>query len=115
MDCFNSYPFYGVQFHPEKNLYEWVRNRNVPHSLSATRAAQYFAEFFVEQCRYSLHHFPGGEAEEDALLIYNYPAKFTSQYKSVFTQTYYFDDHESKTQPSVVNIANKINNLILPC
>lgn len=44
-----TYPFYGVQFHPEKNLYEWKTGKNIPHGSDATRAAQYFANFFVNE------------------------------------------------------------------
>jgi len=44
-----GYPFYGVQFHPEKNLYEWVTGKNIPHGRNATLAAQYFANFFVNE------------------------------------------------------------------
>ncbi|CAN7945389.1 unnamed protein product, partial [Ixodes hexagonus] len=47
-----SYPFYGVQFHPEKNSFEWAldgHHRNIPHSHDATRLNQYLADFFVEE------------------------------------------------------------------
>lgn len=45
-----DYPFWGVQFHPEKNVYEWGANlTSVPHWPSAIKAGQYFAEFFVNQ------------------------------------------------------------------
>ena len=44
------YPIWGVQFHPEKNIFEWSsKYRSIPHSAAAVRAAQYFAEFFVNQ------------------------------------------------------------------
>lgn len=41
-------PFYGVQWHPEKNLFEWSFS-SIPHTRPAIRAAQYIANFFVEQ------------------------------------------------------------------
>ena len=45
-----DYPIWGVQFHPEKNIFEWSsKYRSIPHSAAAVRAAQYFAEFFVNQ------------------------------------------------------------------
>lgn len=44
-----SLPFYGIQFHPEKNIYEWVTEKNIPHGSKATQAAQYFANFFVNE------------------------------------------------------------------
>lgn len=86
-----KYPFYGVQFHPEKNIYEWIANRNIPHTTNAIRAAQYFATFFVNEARHSLNHFPGGIAEENTVLIYNYPTNFTALVKSAYEQCYLFD------------------------
>lgn len=43
------YPFYAVQFHPEKNTYEWTTKEDIPHSPNAIKTAQYFANFFVNQ------------------------------------------------------------------
>ena len=42
-----KYPFYAVQFHPEKNLYEWTLKEKIPHSKEAMETAQYFADFIV--------------------------------------------------------------------
>ncbi|XP_022168636.1 gamma-glutamyl hydrolase A-like, partial [Myzus persicae] len=39
-----NYPFVGLQFHPEKNAYEWERND--PHSWSAIYSARYFYDWF---------------------------------------------------------------------
>lgn len=45
-----NYPFWGLQFHPEKNSFEWVDAfTSVPHSPSAIKSGLYFAEFFVNQ------------------------------------------------------------------
>ena len=45
-----GYPFFGVQFHPEKNMYEWgVNYASVPHSPTSVQAGLYFAEFMVNQ------------------------------------------------------------------
>ena len=44
-----KYPFYGVQFHPEKNNFEWIEGKNIPHGLNATKIGRYFAEFFVDE------------------------------------------------------------------
>ena len=46
-----KYPFYAVQFHPEKNIYEWTVKENIPHSIEAMESAQYFANFFVNEGR----------------------------------------------------------------
>lgn len=87
----NSYPFYGVIFHPEKPIYEWVAGRNIPHSSNAIHANQYFAQFFVSECRRSTNKFAGGVDEENSVLIYNYPTNFTALVKSAYTQCYMFD------------------------
>lgn len=43
------YPFYAVQFHPEKNIYEWTTKEKLPHSAKAIAVGQYFANFFIAQ------------------------------------------------------------------
>lgn len=83
------YPFYGVQFHPEKNLYEWVRNKNISHSAHAISAAQYFSDFFVNEARKSDHRFKDAKTE-DQYVIYNFPAAFTGLKGSAFEQSYLF-------------------------
>jgi gamma-glutamyl hydrolase len=44
-----TYPLYGLQFHPEKNIYEWKEGKVHPHSAEAIRVSQYFANFFVNE------------------------------------------------------------------
>ncbi|NWW76713.1 GGH hydrolase, partial [Climacteris rufus] len=84
-----EYPIYGVQWHPEKNPFEWKPSPGIPHSPSAVRAAYYMADFFVNEARKSLHHF-SSEDEEEKELIYNYKPVFTGT-SSVFQQVYFFD------------------------
>ncbi|XP_046603493.1 chitobiosyldiphosphodolichol beta-mannosyltransferase-like [Neodiprion virginianus] len=81
-------PFYGIQFHPEKNLYEWVANKNIPHNPEASLASQYFANFFVNEARKNSHSFPNGADLDE--LIYNYQITFTGRKNSSFMQTYMF-------------------------
>lgn len=83
-------PFYGIQFHPEKNIYEWVRNKNISHTPNAIKAAQYFADFFVNEARKSGQSFQS-EAEIDRHVIYNFPVAFTGLKKSAFEQCYLFE------------------------
>ncbi|XP_043474242.1 gamma-glutamyl hydrolase B-like [Leptopilina heterotoma] len=84
-----KYPFYGLQFHPEKNDYEWVKGRNIPHSRNATIINQYFADFLVIEARKNFHKF---EDEEEKLktLIYNYNPTYTGLKKSLMIQSYFF-------------------------
>ena len=46
-----KYPFYGVQYHPEKNIFDWDGPLNVDHSRNAIAFAQGLADFFVQQGR----------------------------------------------------------------
>jgi len=46
------YPIYGVQFHPEKNAYEWKVTNKIPHTVSAVSAGQYFANFFINEGKF---------------------------------------------------------------
>ncbi|XP_069478221.1 gamma-glutamyl hydrolase [Ambystoma mexicanum] len=44
-----KYPIYGVQWHPEKNPYEWKTPSSTSHSLQAIKAAFHMAYFFVNE------------------------------------------------------------------
>uniref|UniRef100_A0A8C5Q3L0 folate gamma-glutamyl hydrolase n=1 Tax=Leptobrachium leishanense TaxID=445787 RepID=A0A8C5Q3L0_9ANUR len=85
-----TYPIYGVQWHPEKNPFEWKRNSDISHVAEAIHVAFYMAEFFVNEARKSLHTFPDDSLEKKAL-IYNYNPKYTGN-NSVFEQVYFFDE-----------------------
>ncbi|XP_058463331.1 gamma-glutamyl hydrolase-like isoform X4 [Malaya genurostris] len=84
-------PFYGIQFHPEKNVYEWVRNKNISHSVNAIKVSQYFADFFVSEARKSNHHF-SSQDDIDRHVIYNFPVYFTGLKRSAFEQCYLFEE-----------------------
>lgn len=79
-----------MQFHPEKVLYEWIRNRNISHTENAVASAQYFAQFFVNECRKNANRF-NSINEENQMLIYNYPVTFTGRLNSTFEQSYLFE------------------------
>ncbi|XP_011874353.1 PREDICTED: gamma-glutamyl hydrolase-like [Vollenhovia emeryi] len=84
-----QFPFYGLQFHPEKNLYEWVTGKNIPHGANATIPSQYFANFFVNEARKNSNEFTTRQ-EEMQSLIYNYPVTYTALQNSSFQQCYMF-------------------------
>ncbi|XP_064867338.1 gamma-glutamyl hydrolase-like [Oncorhynchus nerka] len=46
-----TYPFYGFQWHPGVNRFQWDPNLNFPHSSEAVRDASSFNEG-----RRNLHH-----------------------------------------------------------
>lgn len=44
-----KYPFYGVQWHPEVNRFQWAREANIPHSPHAVQLSARLSEFFVQE------------------------------------------------------------------
>nr|XP_006113705.1 gamma-glutamyl hydrolase [Pelodiscus sinensis] len=85
----HKYPIYGVQWHPEKNPFEWKISAGISRSPSAMKVAHYTADFLVNEARKSLHYFPNKD-EETKALIYNYIPVFTAEFSS-FEQVYFFD------------------------
>ncbi|KAG7527007.1 gamma-glutamyl hydrolase-like [Solea senegalensis] len=82
-----DYPIYAIQWHPEKNAFEWTKPA-VAHCPSAVKTSFLMAEFFVCEARKNFHRF---ETEEEELkaLIYNYPTVYTAPVYG-FEQTYFF-------------------------
>lgn len=44
-----GYPFYGVQWHPEKSGFEWSTKESINHSQHAVVIMQMAANFFVSE------------------------------------------------------------------
>uniref|UniRef100_A0A3B5LKP5 folate gamma-glutamyl hydrolase n=1 Tax=Xiphophorus couchianus TaxID=32473 RepID=A0A3B5LKP5_9TELE len=82
------YPFYGVQWHPEVNRFQWNRKFSFPHSSHAVRLSSQIAEFFINEGRKSFHHFDSPE-EEDASLIYKFTPVYTSNF-TAYEKVYFF-------------------------
>ncbi|XP_053181716.1 gamma-glutamyl hydrolase [Scomber japonicus] len=82
------YPFYGVQWHPEVNRFQWSSSLNFPHSFNAVRLSSLLAEFFVNEGRRSLHQFDNPE-EKASSLIYNYLPVFAGNFTG-YEQIYFF-------------------------
>lgn len=51
------YPFYGVQWHPEVNRFQWYRKANFPHSRHAVQLSSELAEFFVNEGNMTSMHY----------------------------------------------------------
>ncbi|XP_061115527.1 gamma-glutamyl hydrolase isoform X2 [Conger conger] len=83
-----KYPFYGVQWHPEVNRFQWNPKKNYPHSQNAASVSSSLATFFVNEARKSFHHFRDPE-EERAALIYNYAPVYVGNI-SGYEQSYFF-------------------------
>ncbi|CAH2244355.1 jg25307 [Pararge aegeria aegeria] len=84
------YPFYAVQFHPEKSSFEWKLSKKYAHTFDAVKANRYFMDFFVNECRKS-HHTFASASEENTYLIYNYEPRFTGELGSAYHQCYMFE------------------------
>uniref|UniRef100_UPI0037E70476 gamma-glutamyl hydrolase n=1 Tax=Semicossyphus pulcher TaxID=241346 RepID=UPI0037E70476 len=83
------YPFYAVQWHPEKSPFEWIDKPGMIHTTSAVRASFYTASFFVSEAMKSKHQF-SSSAEEERALIYNFSPVYRGIH-AVFVQNYYFN------------------------
>ncbi|KAM9759862.1 gamma-glutamyl hydrolase [Menidia menidia] len=83
------YPFYAVQWHPEKSPFEWIQKPGMVHTGSAVRASFHSASFFVSEAMKNQHRF-SSPAEEDRALIYNFSPVYRGS-TAVFVQNYYFD------------------------
>ncbi|KAM7357640.1 gamma-glutamyl hydrolase isoform 2-T4 [Cochliomyia hominivorax] len=92
-----KYPFYGTQFHPEKNIYEFIKNRNITHISRAIETSQYFANFLVNEARRNRQQFKN-ETEEKENLIYNYSPVYTALVGSSFEQQYLFENVRSAAE-----------------
>ena len=75
-----QYPFYGVQWHPEKNNYLHPKGTKINQSHDAVLISQYFGNFLVEEARRNNHSFTSTK-EEGRFLI--------NSYRSTFDDTFY--------------------------
>ena len=94
------YPFYGSQWHPEKNPFEWTLKENIPHEAKSIKVTQYMSNFFVNEARYSKHKFNTTE-EEHSALIYNYCPVYTGDISN-FEQCYMFKNSLQNDKTIVV-------------
>lgn len=91
------YPVYAVQWHPEKNAFEWAPQLHIPHTQQAVEVTQAMASFLVSEARRNCHG-PEDDRQLDSLLIYNYPPNFTGEVRhrgeeTDFDQCYFFPEH----------------------
>lgn len=63
-------PIFGVQFHPEKNMFEFMRS-NIPHDSEGVFAMTYLSNFVVNLAKKNGNVFPSDELNRR--LIYNWP------------------------------------------
>lgn len=81
------YPFYGVQFHLEKNAFEWHKEINASHTPESIKISQQLGNFFINEARKNYHTFDS-ESEADSYSIYNYnPVPMDN----TFMECYFFE------------------------
>jgi len=85
-----EYPIFGVQWHPEKNTYEW-QYPSIPHSPEAIQLEHHVMEVFLSYARMNSNSFED-EDEAEKYLIYNHqPTYVHRDYDSKsFEQAYLF-------------------------
>ncbi|EPS62480.1 hypothetical protein M569_12307, partial [Genlisea aurea] len=83
----HRFPVTAVQWHPEKNAFEWGSSR-IPHSDDAVRVTQHVANFFVREARLSKIRPQSKEVLDN--LIYNYSPAYSGKAGSGFDEVYIF-------------------------
>ncbi|KAI3679311.1 hypothetical protein L2E82_51443 [Cichorium intybus] len=84
------YPITAVQWHPEKNAFEWGLSM-IPHSDDAVQVTQHFANFFVSEARKSLNRPPVRKVLDN--LIYNYSPTFCGKAGKGYDEVYIFTEN----------------------
>lgn len=106
-----EYPFYAVQFHPEKNLFEWKVAAD--RSDSGAEIVQILSNKFVEDARNSKNTF-GNDEDFMKASIYNYRTQSTTM---SFTSIYLFDElnliEENTTQEELQNEVKRVHPTML--
>ncbi|KAL8524206.1 hypothetical protein ACS0TY_013974 [Phlomoides rotata] len=82
-----NYPITAVQWHPEKNAFEWASSR-IPHSEDAIRVTQLVANFVVRESRMSKNRPFSQEVLDN--LIYNYKPTYRGNQGKGFDEVYIF-------------------------
>jgi len=88
---YKKYPFYGVQFHPEKPNFEWL-DETIPHSELAINEARRNHNQMVDE-RIQSYFYPLHSRDEVLDIIEPHHQK-NKEFKSAFERSYFFTpDH----------------------
>ncbi|KAI3879803.1 hypothetical protein MKX03_000422 [Papaver bracteatum] len=82
-----DYPITGVQWHPEKNAFEWGYS-TIPHSEDAIQVTQHVANYFISEARKSLNRPLTRKVLDN--LIYNYNPTYCGKAGRGFDEVYIF-------------------------
>mmetsp|Transcript_6187 Transcript_6187/g.6959 ORF Transcript_6187/g.6959 Transcript_6187/m.6959 type:complete len:342 (+) Transcript_6187:86-1111(+) len=83
-----TYPFYAVQYHPEKVQFEWRASSDFPHDIDSLRYSSFIALKFGSEIRKNSQTFES-ENEENEAMIYNTPILFSAT--GYYFELYCFD------------------------
>eukprot|EP00878_Enallax_costatus_P002549 GHUV01002731.1.p1 GENE.GHUV01002731.1~~GHUV01002731.1.p1 ORF type:complete len:355 (+),score=97.23 GHUV01002731.1:235-1299(+) len=103
-----EYPIIAIQWHPEKNAFEWNTRLHIPHSPDAIEVTQEVANYFVSEARQNSHA-PRDALQEDDMLIYNWKPIYTGRRESGkeeqdFQQIYVFGPPSNRLLHNSVQI-----------
>ncbi|KAL7143464.1 hypothetical protein ABFS83_08G192600 [Erythranthe nasuta] len=85
-----NYPVTAVQWHPEKNAFEWGLSA-IPHSEDAVQVTQHVANFFVREARISAKNKPKPSPRKVLdNLIYNHSPTYCGKAGKGFDEVYIF-------------------------
>ncbi|XP_065057481.1 gamma-glutamyl hydrolase-like [Rhopilema esculentum] len=73
-----KYPFYGVQWHPEKILHDMTPGLRIPRSKEAEVASEFLGNFFINEATKNQHAFQSCD-EKQRYLIQNYNEYYTGE------------------------------------
>jgi len=75
----DKYPFFGTQFHPEKQAFAFYPETKIDHSEESIFYNRYFADFFINQCKLNSNKFDSWETETKEV-VQNYLVVSTDGY-----------------------------------
>jgi gamma-glutamyl hydrolase len=84
------YPFYGVAFHPEKSIYEWLPAANASHTIESVQIIQFLGNFFNRESRKNLNTFSDPKEEYNSLAYSYTPVRFKDSQS--FEQIYFLEN-----------------------
>ena len=94
---YKKYPFYGVQYHPEKIIFEWL-DPLIPHSQIFIDVSKRMSDFFVKECKKNKNILKSKNLLISYYNLYSRPDAYTiikkkernEKNNSLFEQCYYF-------------------------
>ena len=59
----NTYPFFGSQYHPEKQQYIFDPSTKIDHSSDSVFFNRFYSDFFVNNCKFNFNKFDSYNTE----------------------------------------------------